>query len=93
MGLEFVEFVMTLEEEFKVDIPDKVAQDLRTSRKVYEWLIHELRADNTNAIPFGKAWTREQIIQRTRELIRDQFGVEKFSDDDHFVEDLGIDRA
>lgn len=93
MGLELVEFVMTLEEEFKVDIPDSVAQTLTTPRKVYEWLILELRADNPHAIPFGKAWSREQVVERTREIIREQFGIAKFSDDDSFVEDLGIDRG
>jgi acyl carrier protein len=92
MGLELVELVMTLEEEFKVDIPDAVAQTLTTPRKVYEWLIHELRADNSQAIPFGRTWTPEQVIERTREIIRVQFGITKFNDDDSFVEDLGIDR-
>jgi acyl carrier protein len=54
MGLELVEFVMTLEEEFEVSIPDEVAQQLTTPRKVYEWLIHELRADNPDATLFKK---------------------------------------
>lgn len=93
MGLELVELVMTLEEEFKVSIPDGVAQTLTTPRKVYEWLIRELRADKPDAIPFGKTWTREQVIERTREIIREQFGITKFNDDDTFVDDLGIDRA
>lgn len=93
MGLELVEFVMTLEEEFKVNIPDEVAQTLTTPRKVYEWLIHELRADKPDAIPFGRPWTREQVVERTRDIIRTQFGITKFHDDDRFVDDLGIDRA
>jgi hypothetical protein len=58
---------------------------------VYEWLIEELRADNPNAIPFKKAWTRDEVIERTRQVIREQLGINEFSDDARFVDDLGID--
>lgn len=39
MGLDGVELVMALEEEFGVEIPEAAAAQMRTPRDVIEWLV------------------------------------------------------
>jgi acyl carrier protein len=36
-------------------------------------------------------WKRSEVREAVRQIIRDQIGVEDFSDHDHFIRDLGID--
>lgn len=38
-----------------------------------------------------KNWSREEIATITRGVIMEQLGIASFSDDDHFVKDLGVD--
>jgi acyl carrier protein len=42
MGLDLVELVIRFEEAFGIDIPDKVAADLTTPRKVNEYIFSQL---------------------------------------------------
>jgi acyl carrier protein len=36
-------------------------------------------------------WRRSEVREAVRQIIRDQIGIEDFSDHDHFIRDLGID--
>lgn len=36
-------------------------------------------------------WKRSEVREVVRQIIREQIGVQDFSDDDHFIRDLGID--
>ena len=38
-----------------------------------------------------KNWSRYEVREVVRLIIRDQLGVKKFSDDDEFVRDFGVD--
>jgi hypothetical protein len=38
-----------------------------------------------------KIWTREEIAAITRGIIMEQLGITSFGDDEHFVNDLGVD--
>ncbi len=38
-----------------------------------------------------KSWSRDEVREVVRQIIRDQLGIKKFSDDDEFVRDLGVD--
>jgi acyl carrier protein len=38
-----------------------------------------------------RQWKRSEVREIVRRIIRDQIGVEDFSDHDHFIRDLGID--
>ena len=63
--------------------------ELETIGDLARWLMTHMGdlADATRP-----AWTREQITTRVREIIVEQLGVKPdFSDDAHFVKDLGLD--
>jgi acyl carrier protein len=36
-------------------------------------------------------WKRSEVREAVREIVREQIGVEEFSDKDHFIRDLGVD--
>lgn len=36
-------------------------------------------------------WKRSEVCEVVRQIVREQIGVQKFSDTDHFIRDLGID--
>ena len=96
MGLDAVELVMGLEEEFGVRISDSDAEQMRTPRHVIDWVCARqeqgaLFSTSGSKPPRGfQGFTREQIAERVRQVVRDQLGVGEFSDDARFVEDLGV---
>ena len=86
MGLELVELAMGFEEEFKIDIPEKVAEALLTPADVIDYFHQESKKR------FGElAPSREAIRERVRQVITDQTGIEKFNDEDRFVQDMHLD--
>ena len=97
MGLDSVELVMALEEEFGVRIPDSEAEQMLTPRRVMDWIFAQqakgaLFSAPGSSPPAGfHGFTREQIAERVREIVREQLGVQEFSDDDRFIEDLRMD--
>jgi len=44
MGLEIVEFVMSVEEKFGIEIPDADAQALTTPRKLVDYIMTKVKA-------------------------------------------------
>jgi len=97
MGLDSVELVMALEEEFGVRIPDSEAEQMLTPRRVIDWMYAQQEQGALFSVPGRKppsgfrCFTREQIAERVREVVREQLGIEEFSDDDRFIEDLRMD--
>jgi len=97
MGLDSVELVMALEEEFGVRIPDSEAERMLTPRRVIDWMCAQQEQGALFSVPGSKppsgfhVFTREQIAERVREVVREQLGIEEFSDDDRFIEDLRMD--
>ncbi len=63
--------------------------ELQTIGDFARWVMSH-KIDLANATTPG--WTREQVRIRVREIIVEQLGVKpNFSDDAHFVKDLGVD--
>ena len=111
MGLDAVELVMAIEEEFGIDITDAEAEKLRTPRLLIDFiwakklrnelyvkppapprLLQHLGWQNsTGQASQEVVATHDSLAKRVRELITEQIGVGKFSDDDRFVEDMKID--
>ena len=91
MGLGSVELVMALEEEFGVRIPDSEAEQMLTPRHVIDWMCAQQEQGALFSAPGSKAprgfqgFTREEIAERVREIVREQLGVEEFSNDDRFM--------
>ena len=84
MGLDSVEWVMLLEDEFEVPIPDGVAETFHTPRAAVEYIAP--RADPST-------WPRERVERRVLEISAEQFGrpIGEVRLDSHIVHDLGAD--
>lgn len=90
MGLEAVELVMAIEEEFDINIPDEEAANLDTVGKLYRYIvdIHYNQVGGSGQVDEADLW------ERTRDVIVSQLGVspEQVTEDASFVSDLGIDQ-
>jgi acyl carrier protein len=82
MGLDTVELIMAIEEEFGISVPNAIAAELTTPRKVTDYVWEQITHERL---------TREQIAAQVRRVIVKQTGTEDFSEDSHFVYDLGLD--
>jgi acyl carrier protein len=82
MGLDTVELIIAFENEFGLSIPDADAERLTTPRQVTEYVWGRITHERV---------TKEQVAERVRAVIREQTSIQNFSDDDHFVDDMGLD--
>jgi len=64
MGLDIVEFVMEVEEEFKVSISDREAERILTVGQLHAWLVDKLRA-----IPTGRCLSSACFYRLRRTLM------------------------
>lgn len=85
MGLDTVELVMRFEKEFGIAIPDDIATELTTPRKVTDYVLFQLTYNGQ------KGWTREKVAQMVREIIIDETGITHFTEDSRFVQDMHLD--
>lgn len=81
MGLEMVEYIMEVEEEFRIKIPDDVSWELRTIGEMADYVVSQ------------GGWTRGRVVQLLREIASNQSGLplEQLRENSRFVEDLGFD--
>lgn len=86
MGLDLVEMVMRIEEEFETEIPDEIAITFTTPKKVIEYVsnLPNIKAKN---------YPREFIADKVWLIVEDEGGVDRrdFTEDSRFIEDMGID--
>jgi len=85
MGLDLVETVMRIEEEFEITIPDEVSVTLTTPRMVIDYLISRPEVN--------KKWSRDYVAISVWLIIEDEGGInrEDFNEDSRFIEDMGMD--
>ena len=86
MGLEIVEIVMALEEEFGVEIDDRDAGKLGRVGEMSDYVARKLRQQ-------GVAVDEEQVWNRVKRIVIEQSGVksEEVTRQAHFVYDLKCD--
>lgn len=84
MGLDSVEWVLVLEDEFKVKIPDEVAVTLRTPRAAAGFIVQ---------LVDPRLWRRDLVEQRVLKVTGELFGrpVDEVRLDSDIVHDLGAD--
>lgn len=85
MGLDLVELVYRLEEEFEVAIPDEAAEKMTTPRNVVDYIA---------SIPSrSNKWSRGYIEITVWLAIEDELGIDRneFNLDSRFIEDMGAD--
>ena len=85
MGLDLVEMVYRIEEEFEITIPDEIAPTLTTPRMVIDFLM---------SLPkVSEKWSRSYVEISVWQIVEDEGGIERkdFDDDSRFIEDMGMD--
>ncbi len=86
MGLDTVELVMAVEEEFGLEIPDAAAEEMITVGEMHSFLVSELRRRGRESDP-------AQVFERMRTIIVRQLGVnpDEVILSARFVKDLHAD--
>jgi len=86
MGLDTVELVMSIEEEFSLEIPDADLTQLATAGDIHGYLLQALRQR-------GETPAEAEVWERLKAIIVDQLGVrpEDVIPSARIVEDLGAD--
>jgi acyl carrier protein len=84
MGLDIVELIMRVEEEFDLEIPDEDVEQLITTGMMADYLVQKQEQ------PLER---QEEIWQQLCFVIADQCAVppEKITRNTRFVEDLNLD--
>jgi len=84
MGLDLVETVCRIEEEFEIIIPDEAAEKMITPRNVIDYLM--------NRKEVGEKWSRDYVSITVWQIIEDECGVMRkdFNDDSRFIEDMNL---
>jgi len=75
---------MAFEEKFGVSISDEDASQLTRPRKVTDYIVSKVES---------RGMTKEQVAAIVRQVIEEQTASYGFSDDDHFVDDMNLDRS
>lgn len=87
MGLDTVELVMAVEENFGIDIPNEAAEKMASVRHIRDFIVAELmRLDRPGADP-------DAVFARLRSIVAEQAGVERDEVllDTEFIRDLRMD--
>jgi len=102
MGLEFVEFIMSVEEAFGIEISDVVSETLTTPRSLIEYIYTAVpqREESAGRIaaripaagkPNTEGWSRQEITGVVRSLVSQHFEITEFSLDDRFGQEINVD--
>jgi len=85
MGLDLVELVCRVEEEFEIKIPDEVAVTLVTPGTVIDYLM---------TIPkINEKCSRNYVAIIVWLILEDETGIDRkdYNEDSRFIEDMGMD--
>jgi hypothetical protein len=84
MGLDLVETIYSIEEEFKITIPDEIATTLTTPRRVIDYLMSRSEVN--------KKWSRDYVVISVWIIIENEGGInrEDFNEDSRFIENMGM---
>lgn len=85
MGLDLVETVMRIEEEFEITIPDEVAVTLVTPRTVIDYLISRPE--------ISERWSKDYVTISVWMILEDEIGIDRkdYNENSRFIEDMGMD--
>ncbi|HEX8250709.1 MAG TPA: hypothetical protein VF599_21220 [Pyrinomonadaceae bacterium] len=85
MGLDIVETMMRIEEEFEVAIPNEVAATLSTPREVIDYLMTRSEVN--------EKWSRDYVAESVWLISEDEAGIKRkdYTEDSRFVQDMGMD--
>lgn len=83
MGLDLVEFVMSVEEEFELEIPNEIAASFVNPKTIIDYVASQVQ---------GK-FTRQQVAEKIWEILVYETAIdrEKFDEESRFIADMGLD--
>ena len=86
MGLDIVELIMSIEEEFEIEIPNEFAETFTTPKNVIDYLATLPKFSEPNR-------PREYIADKVWLIIEDVVGIDRrdYSEDSRFIEDMAMD--
>lgn len=87
MGLDTVELVMAVEEQFEIEIPDEIASTLETVGLLHAFVVSQLR--RRSLLPIDDA----AVFSKLRDIICEQTAIEpgRVVPEAYFVKDLNLD--
>jgi acyl carrier protein len=90
MGLEIVELIMRMEEEFEFEIPSADAQQLETVGALHNYVVEKLIH---NSPQHNAANIKDEIWNRLCGILADEFAIplDKIRPEASFVHDLDMD--
>jgi hypothetical protein len=83
MGMDIVEFVMAVEEEFEINIPDNIAATFVNPKLIIDFVTLQANGKYSRDEVAEKIWT---ILVYLTEINR-----ESFNENSRFVEEMGLD--
>ena len=86
MGLDIVELILAVEDEFGIDIPNEVAATLEFVGQIQDHVVHSLREAGLQA-------EEREVWERVRSLVNRQLGVPlgEIKREAHLIRDLKAD--
>ena len=87
MGLDIVELVLAIEEEFRVHLPNGEVAKMERVGDVADWILAEMAREGRGFM------SEEEVWDRLQEIIVRQTGVPyvEVTREAKFVDDLGLD--
>ncbi len=87
MGLDLVEIVYRIEDEFKITVPNEISETLVTPRMVIDYLM---------SLPkICEKRSRDYVSTKVWLIIEEQLGIKRkdfnYNDDSRFIEDMEMD--
>jgi len=96
MGLESVELIMRVEEDFDIEIRDEEATELATVGQIYDCVLRKLglnAPEHDTYLHPEKAWTEQKVWETLRAAVSDELSVDLalVTREAHIIFDLGAD--
>ena len=85
MGLDSVEIVIRVEEEFDISVSDEDAAQITTPRQLIDYLMARPE--------FAGKRSRNAVAESIWQILEQELGIKRarFTEDSRFIEDMGMD--
>jgi acyl carrier protein len=84
-GMDLVELVYRVEEEFELTMSDEDAERIYTPGQLIDYLMERPEV--------SPKWSRDYVALSVWTMVEDELGVDRndFNEDSRFIEDMGVD--
>lgn len=84
-GMDLVELVYRVEEEFELTMSDEDAEQIKTPGQLIDYLMGRPEV--------SPKWSRGYVALSVWMMVEDELGIDRndFNEDSRFIEDMGVD--